>query len=130
MKKTVQEPQREIPASVYDMKALVTRKRDELLAAGVNHVRFEYSGSGDDGSIQETFFGSSSDGSGHNAVIASAMQAEFDECASDILYDLYGSWYDSDGGHGTLIVDVRMCKLDIDHANYETISNYDKTVSF
>jgi hypothetical protein len=100
----------------------------KLRELGVTAVEAEYSGSGDEGQINElTAYRPSADPAEGKVEIElpAALHEAADEALSGLLYAKYGSWYDNDGGCGTVELDVATGQAKFDFGWYETVTKPD-----
>lgn len=101
-------------------KKSIIPKLDEL---GVTKLTVNYSGSGDEGSI-EGF-----DVEPQGLLIPSELEEQIRDLADEFLYSEHGSWEDGDGGTGMLVIDPVEGKIVNEHGWYFTDVNY-KTKEF
>jgi hypothetical protein len=90
---------------------------DELKERGVRGLTVEFSGGGDEGSINEITFEPNEP--------AGYQSGPLEDALNDYLTD-QGDWWNNDGGGGTLKVDVATGKLDLDIYFNEIKENHER----
>lgn len=116
MSSTVDQHQSEISRTGAEIVSLI----DELAAAGAVWVRVEWHGSGDEGAIDDVTL-MATPPSADNPLVLNLpdLEQKVYDAVSDHLEARYGSWYDGDGGTGSLEIDVPTRDVRIEHGWYE-----------
>lgn len=104
------------PQQVATLKKTIIPKLNEL---GVRKLTVNYSGSGDEGSID----GINVEPEG--LAIPNELEEQICDLADEFLYSEHGSWGDGDGGTGTIIIDPVEGKIVNEHGWYFTDINYE-----
>lgn len=105
------------PQQIATFKKAIIPKLREL---GVRKLTVNYSGSGDEGSIDGI------DVEPEGLAIPNELEEQICDLADEFLYAEHGSWGDGDGGTGTIIIDPIEVKVVNEHGwcftdiNYET----------
>lgn len=99
-----------------ELKDLVRKAREK----GVVTIEAEYSGSGDEGFIDQIY-----------AITRSGARIEdIAAMAETALYDLleryYAGWENNEGGYGRIVIDVNKGSYQILHNNYVTTTESDE----
>jgi len=102
-------------------KAEVLKFTDALLTAGVNKVRVNYSGDGDEGRSEPPQFQDAQE----NPIDESTFRVDLDaDRLAELLEGFAPEGYEEgEGGHGTITFDLRTRKIRVEHYWYETVSN-------
>jgi len=104
------------PQQVATLKKTIIPKLNEL---GVRKLTVNYSGSGDEGSID----GINVEPEG--LAIPDELKEQICDLADEFLYSEHGSWGDGDGGTGTIVIDAVEGKIVNEHGWYFTDINYE-----
>jgi len=104
------------PQQIATFKKTTIPKLNEL---GVTKLTVNYSGSGDEGSIDGI------DVEPEGLTIPSEVEEQISDLADEFLYSQYGSWGDGDGGTGTIVIDPVERKIINEHGWYFTDVNYE-----
>lgn len=91
----------------------------KLSELGVRRLTVNYSGSGDEGSIDGI------DVEPEGLVIPGEVEEQISDLADEFLYSEHGSWGDGDGGTGTIVIDPVEGKIINEHGWYFTDVNYE-----
>ena len=91
----------------------------KLAELGVRKLTVNYSGSGDEGSIDGI------DVEPEGLAIPDELEEQISDLADEFLYSEHGSWGDGDGGTGTIVIDPVECKIVNEHGWYSTEVNYE-----
>lgn len=91
----------------------------KLAELGVSKLTINYSGSGDEGSVDGL------DVEPEGLAIPSALEREISDLAEELLDAEHGSWEDGDGGTGTIVIDPGTNKIVNEHGWYFTDANYE-----
>ena len=92
----------------------------KLAELGVRKLTVNYSGSGDEGSIDGI------DVEPEELAIPDELEEQISDLADEFLYSEHGSWGDGDGCTGTIVIDLVEAKIVNEHGwcftdvNYET----------
>ena len=105
-----------IPQQIETFKKTIVPKLNEL---GVTKLTVNYSGSGDEGSIDGI------DVEPEGLVIPDELEEQISNLADELLYSEHGSWGDGDGGTGTIVIDPVESKIVNKHGWYFTDVNYE-----
>ena len=106
-----------ISKQVTTFKQTIIPKLNEL---GVKKLTVNYSGSGDEGSIDAI------DVEPEGLAIPDELEEQISDLAGEFLYSEHGSWGDGDGATGTIVIDPFSGKIINEHGwcftdvNYET----------
>jgi hypothetical protein len=95
----------------------------KLLELGVTKLTLNYSGSGDEGSIDRI------DVEPEGLALPHELEEQINDLADEFLYAEHGSWGDGDGATGTIVIDPGTSKIVNEHGWYFTDINY-KTKEF
>lgn len=101
---------------IATFKKSIIPKLNEL---GVTKLTVNYSGSGDEGSV-EGF-----DVEPQGLAIPNELEEQICDLADEFLYSEHGSWEDGDGGTGMIIIDPVEGKIVNQHGRYFTDVNYE-----
>lgn len=101
---------------IATFKKSIIPKLNEL---GVTKLTINYSGSGDEGSV-EGF-----DVEPQGLAIPNELEEQICDLADEFLYSEHGSWEDGDGGTGMIIIDPVEGKIVNEHGRYFTDVNYE-----
>lgn len=91
----------------------------KLSELGVRKLTVNYSGSGDEGSIDGI------DVEPEGLGIPDELEEQISDLADEFLYSEHGSWGDGDGGTGTIVIDPVEGKIINEHGWYFTDVNYE-----
>jgi hypothetical protein len=91
----------------------------KLTELGVTRLTVNYSGSGDEGSIDGI------DVEPEGVALPDELEEQISDLADEFLYSEHGSWGDGDGGTGTIVIDAVEGKLVNEHGWYFTDVNYE-----
>jgi hypothetical protein len=91
----------------------------KLTKLGVTKLTVNYSGSGDEGSIDEI------DVEPEGLALPHELEQQISDLADEFLYSEHGSWGDGDGATGTIVVDPVEGKIINEHGWYFTDVNYE-----
>lgn len=105
-----------IPQQIETFKKTIVPKLNEL---GVTKLTVNYSGSGDEGSID----GIEVEPDG--LAIPDELERQISGLADEFLYSEHGSWGDDDGATGTIVIDPVESKIVNEHGWYFTEVNYE-----
>ena len=104
------------PQQIAAFKNSIIPKLTEL---GVTKLTVNYSGSGDEGSIDEI------DVEPEGLALPHELEEQLSDLADEFLYSEHGSWGDGDGATGTIVVDSDEGKIVNEHGWYFTDVNYE-----
>jgi len=104
------------PQQIATFKKTIIPKLNEL---GVRKLTINYSGSGDEGSVEGM------DVEPEGLAIPNELEKQICDLADEFLYSEHGSWGDGDGGTGTIIIDPVEGKIVNEHGWYFTDINYE-----
>ena len=104
------------PQHIATFKKSIIPKLNEL---GVTKLTVSYSGSGDEGSVEEF------DVEPQGLVIPNELEEQIRDLADEFLYSEYGSWEDGDGGTGMIVIDPVEGKIVNEHGWFFTDVNYE-----
>jgi len=104
------------PQQIAAFKNSIIPKLTEL---GVTKLTVNYSGSGDEGSIDEI------DVEPEGLALPHELEQQISDLADEFLYSEHGSWGDGDGATGTIVVDPVEGKIINEHGWYFTDVNYE-----
>lgn len=104
------------PQQIATFKNSIIPKLSEL---GVRKLTVNYSGSGDEGSIDGI------DVEPEGLAIPNELEELISDLADEFLYSEHGSWGDGDGGTGTIVIDPVQGKIINEHGWYFTDVNYE-----
>lgn len=90
-----------------------------LIELGVRKLTVNYSGSGDEGSIDGI------DLEPEGLTIPDELKEQISDLADEFLYSAHGSWGDGDGCAGTIVIDPVEGKIANEHGWYSTEINYE-----
>jgi len=105
-----------IPQQIATFKKTIIPKLTEL---GVTRLTVNYSGSGDEGSIDGV------DVEPEGLALPDELEEQISDLADEFLYSEHGSWGDGDGGTGTIVIDPVEGKIINEHGWYFTEVNYE-----
>lgn len=104
------------------LQQIVTFKKTilpKLAELGVRKLTVNYSGSGDEGSIDGI------DVEPEGLAIPEELEEQISDLADEFLYAEHGSWGDGDGATGTIVIDVVEAKIVNEHGWYSTDVTYE-----
>ncbi len=104
------------PRQIATIKNSIIPKLSEL---GVRKLTVNYSGSGDEGSIDGI------DVEPEGLAIPDELEEQISDLADEFLYSEHGSWGDGDGCTGTIVIDPVEGKIVNEHGWYSTDINYE-----
>jgi hypothetical protein len=104
------------PQQIAVFKNSIVPKLAEL---GVTKLTVNYSGSGDEGSIDEI------DVEPEGLALPHELEEQISDLADEFLYSEHGSWGDGDGATGTIVIDPGTAKIANEHGWYFTDVNYE-----
>ena len=104
------------PEQIVTFKKVIIPKLNEL---GVTKLTVNYSGSGDEGSIDGI------DVEPEGLTIPNELEEQISDLTDEFLYSEHGSWGDGDGGTGTIVIDPVEGKVINEHGWYFTDVNYE-----
>ena len=104
------------PQQIAMFKNTIIPKLSEL---GVRKLTVNYSGSGDEGSIEGI------DVEPEGLSIPDELEEQICDLADEFLYSEHGSWGDGDGCMGTIVIDPVEGKIVNEHRWYSTEVNYE-----
>jgi hypothetical protein len=104
------------PQQIAAFKNSIIPKLTEL---GVTKLTVHYSGSGDEGSIDEI------DVEPEGLTLPHELEEQISDLADEFLYSEHGSWGDGDGATGTIVFDPVEGKIINEHGWYFTDVNYE-----
>ena len=90
----------------------------KLRALGVRKLTVNYSGSGDEGSVDGM------DVEPEGLAIPEELEKQICDLADEFLYSEHGTWEDGDGGTGTIVIDPAESKIVNEHGWYSTDVTY------
>jgi hypothetical protein len=90
-----------------------------LRELGVRKLTVNYSGSGDEGSVDGI------DVEPEGLAIPDELEEEISDLTDEFLYSEHGSWGDGDGATGTIVIDTVEGKIINEHGWYFTDVNYE-----
>ncbi len=105
-----------IPQQIATFKKTIIPKLTQL---GVTRLTVNYSGSGDEGSIDGV------DVEPEGLALPDELEEQISDLADEFLYSEHGSWGDGDGGTGTIVIDPVEGKIINEHGWYSTEVNYE-----
>lgn len=91
----------------------------KLTELGVTKLTVNYSGSGDEGSIDGI------DVEPEGLALPDELKEQISDLSDEFLYSEHGSWGDGDGATGTIIIDPVERKIVNEHGWYFTDVNYE-----
>ena len=91
----------------------------KLTELGVTRLTVNYSGSGDEGSIDEI------EVEPEGLVLSRELEEQISDLADEFLYSEHGTWGDGDGATGTIVIDPVAGKIVNAHGWYFTDVNYE-----
>jgi hypothetical protein len=91
----------------------------KLIELGVTRLTVNYSGSGDEGSIDEI------EVEPEGLALPHELEEQISDLADAFLYSEHGTWGDGDGATGTIVVDPVGAKIINEHGWYFTDVNYE-----
>jgi hypothetical protein len=91
----------------------------KLLELGVTKLTVNYTGSGDEGSIDGI------DVEPEGLALPHELEEQISDLADELLYAEHGSWGDGDGATGTIVIDPGASKIVNEHGWYFTDVNYE-----
>lgn len=94
----------------------------KLAELGVRKLTVNYSGSGDEGSINGI------DVEPEGRRISEELKEQISDLADEFLYSEHGTWGDGDGATGTIVIDLVGAKIVNEHGWYFTDVNYETKV--
>jgi hypothetical protein len=104
------------PQQIAAFKNSIIPKLTEL---GVTRLTVNYSGSGDEGSIDEI------DVEPEGLALPHELEEQISDLADEFLYSEHGTWGDGDGATGTIVIDLVEGKIINEHGWYFTDVNYE-----
>ena len=104
------------PEQIGTFKKTILPKLAEL---GVRKLTVNYSGSGDEGSIDGI------EVEPEGLAIPNELKEQICDLADEFLYAEHGSWGDGDGATGTIVIDLVEAKIANEHGWYVTDVNYE-----
>jgi hypothetical protein len=104
------------PQQIATFKNTIIPKLNEL---AVTKLTVNYSGSGDEGSIDRI------DIEPEGLTIPNELEEQISDLADEFLYAEHGTWGDGDGGTGTIVIDPVEGKIINEHGWYFTDVNYE-----
>lgn len=104
------------PQQIATFKNSIIPKLREL---GVRKLTINYSGSGDEGSVDGI------DVEPEGLAIPEELKKQICDLADEFLYSEHGSWEDGDGGTGTIVIDPAEGKIVNEHGWYSTDVTYE-----
>jgi len=104
------------PQPIATFKNTIIPKLTEL---GVSKLTVNYSGSGDEGSIDGI------DVEPEGIAIPRELEDQICDVTDDFLYSEHGSWGDGEGCTGTVVIDPVGAKVVNEHGWYTTDVNYE-----
>jgi hypothetical protein len=104
------------PQQIATFKKTIIPKLNEL---GVRKLTINYSGSGDEGSVDGM------DVEPEGLAIPNELEKKICDLADEFLYSEHGTWEDGDGGTGTIIIDPVAGKIVNEHGWYSTDVTYE-----
>jgi hypothetical protein len=104
------------PRQIAKFKNSIIPKLSEL---GVTKLTVNYSGSGDEGSIDGL------EVEPEGLAIPDELKEQISDLADEFLYSEHGSWGDGDGGTGTIVIDPIAGKIVNEHGWYFTDVSYE-----
>jgi len=105
-----------VPQQIATFKKTIFPKLSEL---GVRKLTVNYSGSGDEGSIDGI------DVEPEGIAIPHELEDQICDLTDEFLYSEHGSWGDGDGCTGTVVLDLVGAKIVNEHGWYITDVNYE-----
>lgn len=95
-----------------------------LLAAGVVKIVAEYSGTGDEGFVDEVTLHGPEDAviPKTEPTLPDPLVSDLDDLCTQLVFTEIGVWYDGDGGFGVLSWDLATGEISLQHEWYETTS--------
>lgn len=100
----------------------------ELKSLGIDRVRIEYSGAGDEGWIND-IVGLPRDSETPRDEIPDGIQQTLQNWAYDILSENYGGWEINEGSDGVIVIDIVSSKVTITH-NENIVNQTTETTTF
>ncbi|HEV2221823.1 MAG TPA: hypothetical protein VGR84_02365 [Candidatus Acidoferrales bacterium] len=91
----------------------------KLRALGVRKLTVNYSGSGDEGSVDGM------DVEPEGLAIPEELEKQICDLADEFLYSEHGTWEDGDGGTGMIVIDPAEGKIVNEHGWYSTDVTYE-----
>lgn len=104
------------PQQIAAFKNSIIPKLTEL---GVTKLTVNYSGSGDEGSVDDI------DVEPEGVAIPSELEKQISDLADEFLYAVHGTWEDGDGGTGTIVIDPVAGTIVNEHGWYFTDATYE-----
>jgi len=104
------------PPQIATFKSSIIPKLCEL---GVTKLTVNYSGSGDEGSVEGI------EVEPEGLAIPGELEKQISDLADEFLYSEHGSWEDGDGGTGTIVIDAVEGKIVNEHGRYFTEISYE-----
>jgi hypothetical protein len=104
------------PQQIATFKKTIIPKLNEL---GVRKLTINYSGSGDEGSVDGI------DIEPEGLAIPEELEKQICDLADEFLYSEHGTWEDGDGGTGTIVIDPVAGKIVNEHGWYSTDVTYE-----
>jgi hypothetical protein len=95
----------------------------ELRELGIQKLTIHYSGSGDEGSLQEI------ESEPERISLHGTIEDRVRDLVEEYLFEQYGSWGDGDGAAGTVVIETDEGKIINEHGYYRTEIDY-STVEF
>lgn len=104
------------PQHIATFKKSIIPKLNEL---GVTKLTVNYSGSGDEGSLEGL------DVEPQGIIIPNELEQQICDLADELLYSEHGTWEDGDGGTGMIVIDPVANRIVNKHGWYFTDINYE-----
>ena len=99
----------------------------ELAAAGFDAVKIEYSGSGDEGYINDII---PNPPLPEGMEMSSVLFGSIERAAYDLLQEHYGGWEINEGSSGEIAIDVKAGKCFVSHGwTVESVEHEDKELT-
>ncbi len=97
---------------------------DALASAGIETVKIDYNGEGDEGSIEEITCEPESDALEYRT----ELYTEIEHQAYDVLSNEHGGWEINEGSHGHITLNVKERSAFLHHGEHEVVTHWhDKT---
>jgi hypothetical protein len=116
------EEENPLPDNESGSRQIATFKRTiipKLTKLGVTRLTVNYSGSGDEGSIDGV------EVEPEGLAVPDELEEQISHLADEFLYSEHGSWGDGDGATGTIVIDPVAGKIINEHGWYFTDVNYE-----
>lgn len=104
------------PQQIATFRSTIIPRLNEL---GVKKLTVNYSGSGDEGSVDDI------DVEPEGLAISSKLEKQISDLADEFLYAAHGTWEDGDGGTGTIVIDPVAGTIVNEHGWYFTDATYE-----